>query len=161
MPGAVCTAAPCPINEGQWAVGATGNVTNDHCHRFKEDVALMREMGLPYYCFSINWPRLCPLGDCSAMGGVNAKALTSHNALIDEAIAVDITPVVALYHWDLPRALLQVPYDAGRTGRRRSRVFDSITPNSVPCILVKSRYLPLGSDQQFHGRAALSPAHQM
>ena len=58
MPGSVCRSAPCPINEGMYAKGATGNVANDHLHRYAADIELMQSMGLKYYRFSISWPRL-------------------------------------------------------------------------------------------------------
>ena len=68
MPGSVCNTAPCPINTagGMYAEGATGNVANDHRHRYKDDVAMMKSMGLKHYRFSISWPRLVPLGNASA-----------------------------------------------------------------------------------------------
>ena len=68
MPGSVCNTAPCPINTagGMYAEGATGNVANDHRQRYKDDVAMMKSMGLKHYRFSISWPRLVPLGNASA-----------------------------------------------------------------------------------------------
>lgn len=115
MPGAVCTSAPCPVNDKMWAVGATGNVACDHYHRYKEDVALMKSMGLKYYRFSISWPRLVPMGNASADGAVNPAALAFYNDLINALVDADITPVVTLYHWDLPQALMQPPYDTPET----------------------------------------------
>lgn len=55
MPGSVCNATPCAVNPHMYAVGATGNVANNHYHNFKKDVALMKALGLKYYRFSISW----------------------------------------------------------------------------------------------------------
>jgi len=86
---------------GKTFEGTNGDVACDHYHRFKEDVALMKEMGLKTYRFSISWPRIIPNG----IGETNEKGIAFYNALIDELIANDIVPMVTLYHWDLPQAL--------------------------------------------------------
>ena len=94
------------------AKGATGNVANDHYHRWQSDVLLMQQQGVKFYRFSIAWPRLVPLGNASAPGAVNQKAVIFYNNLIDALLSAGITPVVTLYHWDLPQALLVPPYDS-------------------------------------------------
>ena len=81
--------------------GTTGDVAADHYHRYKEDVALMAEMGLKSYRFSISWSRLLPNG----RGEVNEKGVEFYSDLIDELLKHDIIPFVTLYHWDLPQAL--------------------------------------------------------
>lgn len=78
-----------------------GDVAVDHYHRMKEDVALMKELGLKAYRFSIAWSRIFPEGD----GKVNEKGLQFYSDLIDELKANDIEPLITLYHWDLPLAL--------------------------------------------------------
>lgn len=81
--------------------GHTGDVACDHVHRFKEDVALMREMGLQAYRFSISWPRVLPLGT----GGINAAGLGFYDRLVDELLAAGIAPYATLFHWDYPYEL--------------------------------------------------------
>ncbi|GAB4832675.1 hypothetical protein Ancab_006692 [Ancistrocladus abbreviatus] len=82
-----------------------GSVAVDFYHRYKEDIQLMKEMGLDSFRFSISWPRILPTGKIS--GGVNAAGVQFYNNLIDELIANGIKPTVTLYHWDLPQALQQ------------------------------------------------------
>ncbi len=81
--------------------GDTGDVACDHYHRYPEDVALMRELGLDAYRFSVAWPRVVPGGT----GAVNAKGLDFYSRLVDTLLENDIRPVVTLYHWDLPEVL--------------------------------------------------------
>jgi beta-glucosidase len=81
--------------------GDTGDVACDHYHRLREDVALMKELGLRGYRFSISWPRILPEGK----GQVNQKGLDFYHRLVDELLEADIIPFPTLYHWDLPQAL--------------------------------------------------------
>ena len=76
-------------------------VASDHYHRYKEDIALLAEMGFKEYRFSIAWPRIIPDGD----GEVNPKGIEFYDNLINELLKYNITPVVTLYHFDLPQAL--------------------------------------------------------
>jgi beta-glucosidase len=78
-----------------------GDVANDHYHRYKEDVALMRSIGAKAYRFSIAWPRVFPQGT----GTPNAKGLDFYSRLVDELLKAGIEPFATLYHWDLPQAL--------------------------------------------------------
>jgi beta-glucosidase len=80
---------------------ATGDVAADHYHRYKEDVQLMKALGLKAYRFSIAWPRVFPQGD----GAPNPKGLDFYNRLVDELLANGIQPFATLYHWDLPQSL--------------------------------------------------------
>ena len=78
--------------------GHTGEVACDHYHRYKEDVQLMKAIGLKAYRFSIDWSRVLPEG----YGRVNEKAIAFYNALIDELLENEIEPYITLYHWELP-----------------------------------------------------------
>ncbi|MFN5719719.1 MAG: glycoside hydrolase family 1 protein, partial [Bradyrhizobium sp.] len=81
--------------------GSTGDRANDHYHRYKEDVRLIKELGAKAYRFSIAWPRVFPDGD----GPPNPRGLDFYNRLVDELLANGIEPYATLYHWDLPQAL--------------------------------------------------------
>jgi len=85
--------------------GNTGDVACDHYHRWREDVALMRQLGLGGYRFSVSWPRVIPAGT----GRVNAKGLAFYDRLVDALLAARIDPWITLFHWDFPLAL----YDRG------------------------------------------------
>jgi beta-glucosidase len=80
---------------------STADVANDHFHRYKEDVQLMRALGAKAYRFSIAWPRVFPEGT----GAPNPKGLDFYNRLLDELLANGIEPFATLYHWDLPQSL--------------------------------------------------------
>ncbi len=79
----------------------TGDVACDHYHRYAEDIALMRDLGVNAYRFSVSWPRIMPAG----RGAANAAGLAFYDRLIDGLIAAGIEPWLCLYHWDLPQAL--------------------------------------------------------
>ena len=80
---------------------STGDVADDHYRRYKEDVQLMKALGVKSYRFSIAWPRVFPNGD----GAPNPKGLDFYNRLVDELLANNIQPFATLYHWDLPQSL--------------------------------------------------------
>jgi beta-glucosidase len=86
---------------GAVAGGDTGDVACDHHRRYRADVALMARLGLPAYRFSVAWPRIQPTGG----GPVNQPGLDFYDRLVDELCRHGITPLVTLYHWDLPQAL--------------------------------------------------------
>jgi beta-glucosidase len=86
---------------GRVANGDTGDVANDHYHRYLEDIALMKELGLKSYRFSFAWPRLFPNGD----GVREERGFAFYDRLIDALLEAGIEPLATLYHWDLPQAL--------------------------------------------------------
>ena len=81
--------------------GDTGDVACDVYHRFREDIALMKQLGIKAYRFSISWSRVIPDGD----GEVNEAGLRFYDELVDELLKNGIEPLITLYHWDLPSAL--------------------------------------------------------
>ncbi len=87
--------------EGKVKHGHTGDVACDHYHRYAEDVALMGQIGLRAYRFSIAWARLLPEGT----GAPNQAGIDFYNRLIDKLLEAGITPFATLYHWDLPQRL--------------------------------------------------------
>jgi beta-glucosidase len=85
--------------EGTIMNGDTGDVACDQYHRYKEDVAIMRDLGLRGYRFSISWPRIFP----DASGKVNQQGVDYYDRLVDELLANGVRPFPTLYHWDLPQ----------------------------------------------------------
>jgi beta-glucosidase len=81
--------------------GDTGDVACDHYHRFREDVALMADLGARAYRFSVSWPRVMPAG----VGAVNRRGLDFYERLVDELLSAGVQPMVNLFHWDLPQPL--------------------------------------------------------
>jgi beta-glucosidase len=81
--------------------GDTGDVACDHYHRYKDDVALMKSLGVKSYRFSIAWPRVLPEG----IGASNPKGLDFYSRLLDELGKAGIEPMVTVFHWDYPQAL--------------------------------------------------------
>lgn len=92
---------------GKTKNGDTGDVADDHYHKWVEDVELIAGMGLTHYRCSIAWSRILPQG----RGDVNQAGLSFYDKLFDKLIEAGVQPMVTLYHWDLPNALqVQPPY---------------------------------------------------
>ncbi|KOV74475.1 beta-glucosidase [Streptomyces sp. NRRL WC-3618] len=155
---------------GRTLGGATGDMAADHYHRYREDIALLRDLGVDSYRFSISWSRLLPEGT----GPVNTKGLDFYDRLIDELLAVGIAPAVTLYHWDLPQALEDrggwrvrdtaqafAAYAALAAERYGDRVARWITLNEPYCSAfvghAEGRHAP-GTRE---GRGALAAAHHL
>lgn len=85
------------LSHGHVANDDTGNVACDHYHRYKEDVALMKQLGLKAYRFSVSWPRVMP-----KQGVINPKGLQFYSDLVDELCRAGIEPMCTLFHWNLP-----------------------------------------------------------
>lgn len=96
--------------------GTSGDVACDHYHRFREDIALMKSLGLQAYRFSIAWPRILPSG----RGTANEAGLDFYSRLVDALLEAGIVPYVTLYHWDLPQVLEN---EGGWTSRRTAEAF--------------------------------------
>jgi beta-glucosidase len=86
---------------GRIADGSNGAVACDHVNRYGQDVALLRELGVDAYRFSISWPRVQPGG----RGAVSAQGLAFYDRLVDALLGAGIDPWITQYHWDLPAEL--------------------------------------------------------
>lgn len=89
--------------EGKIKNNDNGDIACDHYHRYKEDVSLMKEMGLKAYRFSISWPRIIPNGT----GTINEAGLNYYSSLVDELLSAGIEPYVTLFHWELPQNIYE------------------------------------------------------
>ncbi len=89
---------PGKINNGE-----TGDEACDHYHRYPEDIALMRQLGLKAYRFSVSWPRILPAGT----GRISEAGLDFYDRLTDALLAANIEPFITLHHWDYPQALFE------------------------------------------------------
>jgi beta-glucosidase len=120
------------------------DVACDHYHRYEEDAALMRELGVTNYRLSVAWPRIYPQGN----GVLNEKGLEFYDRLIDTFLEYGITPWVTLFHWDLPQALEDnggwlnretvdafAPYAQTLVKRLSDRVQRWFTLNEMPCFI--------------------------
>lgn len=115
--------------------GATGDTACDHYHRYPEDIALLRGLGVDGYRFSISWSRLLPQGT----GPVNAKGLDFYDRLIDDLLAAGVAPAVTLYHWDLPETL-ETPSDSGFAAGGGWRVRETAEAFAQYAALAAERY---------------------
>ena len=104
--------------------GDTGDLACDHYHRYKDDVALMTELGLDSYRFSISWPRCFPDGKSK----LNPPGIDFYSKLIDELLEAGVTPFPTLYHWDLPQALQD---SGGWANRDTAKRFEEYAFNVV------------------------------
>jgi beta-glucosidase len=143
------------------ADGSTPDVACDHYHRWREDVALMRDLGLGAYRFSVAWPRILPDG----VGRPSDAGLDFYDALVDGLLEAGILPFPTLYHWDLPQALEDrggwrerevveafAAYASVVTRRLGDRVRHWATHNEPWCIAV------LGHEEGRHAPGLRDPA---
>ena len=125
-----------------------GDIACDHYHRYREDVQLMKQIGLKAYRFSISWPRVLPDGT----GKINEKGLDFYDKLVDELIANGIEPYVTLFHWDYPNELFKrgdflnpdssdwfAEYTKVIVDRLSDRVTHWMTLNEPQCYAILSR----------------------
>jgi beta-glucosidase len=96
--------------------GESGAIACDFYHRYREDIALMRELGIDAFRFSIAWPRVLPEG----RGAVNTRGLDFYDRLVDALLEAGIRPFATLYHWDLPQTLED---EGGWTARSTADAF--------------------------------------
>lgn len=155
---------------GAIADGSDGAVACDHYHRWREDVDLMRALGLGAYRFSVAWPRICPTGRWQT----NAAGLGFYDRLVDALLEAGIEPFVTLYHWDLPQPLEDRGGWAARdtvdafleyvdvvTDQLGDRVRRFITHNEPWCISVLGYAEGLHAPGRRDWPAALAAAHHL
>lgn len=87
--------------KGKTYLGQNANIACDFYHRYAQDIALMSQLSIPNFRFSLSWSRIMPAGT----GAVNPKGIEFYNKVIDFCLDLDIEPWVTLYHWDLPYEL--------------------------------------------------------
>jgi beta-glucosidase len=150
--------------------GSSGNIACGHYHRWPEDVALMKELGLQAYRFSVSWPRILPEG----RGRLNPHGLDFYNRLVDGLLEAGILPFVTLYHWDLPQALQDkggwperstaeafVEYADVVTEHLGDRVNHWITHNEPWCISILSHQIGEHAPGWQDSAAAIRAAHHV
>jgi beta-glucosidase len=150
--------------------GALGDVACDHYHRWREDVALMKELGLGAYRFSISWPRILPQG----RGAVNSRGLDFYSRLVDGLLEAGIVPYATLFHWDLPQALQDAggwparatadafqDYVEAVVGRLGDRVTHWITHNEPWCAGLLSHQVGRHAPGLTDWPAALAASHHL
>jgi beta-glucosidase len=111
--------------------GDTGDVADDHYHLWRQDVALMKSLGVKAYRFSVAWPRIFPTGT----GQLNEAGLAFYDNLVDELLKAGIQPLITLYHWDLPAAL-----PGGWLERGTAHAFAAYTDVVTRCLGDRVKY---------------------
>src|SRR5205823_5056673 len=155
---------------GKIVTGETGEPACDSYHRYRDDIALMREMGLGAYRFSIAWPRVIPDGS----GAVNPAGLDYYDRVVDALLDAQIVPFVTLYHWDLPQALQErggwanratvdafVRYADVVVARLGDRVKHWATHNEPWCVSILSHELGEHAPGLHDRAVALQVAHNV
>jgi beta-glucosidase len=150
--------------------GDTGDVACDHLHRYREDVALMADLGVNAYRFSISWPRVIPAGT----GATNEQGLDFYDRLVDELLKHNIKPFATLYHWDLPQALQDqggwantsspqwfADYTDLMTRRLGDRVHGWITLNEPWCVSILGNWWGIHAPGLHDASTAFKVAHHL
>lgn len=120
------------LRPGGFIIGnATGDIADDSYHKYKEDVKILKELGVDYYRFSISWTRILPNGTLS--GGINAKGVEYYNNLITELLNNNIKPMVTIYHFDEPVTLLRL---GGWTNSKMVDWFNTMANLHIPSYVV-------------------------
>jgi beta-glucosidase len=153
---------------GKTLNGETGDVACDHYHRYPEDVALMAELGMQAYRFSVSWTRILPEGGTK----VNQKGLDHYSRLVDELLNAGISPFLTLYHWELPQTLAEQGGWANRNTANHfaelahvtsqhlgDRVKNWITHNEPWCTSMLSHQVGLHAPGVKNWHTALQAAH--
>jgi beta-glucosidase len=155
---------------GKIADGSTGEVADDHYHRYADDIRILADLGLKAYRFSIAWPRVVPTGS----GAANQAGLDFYRRLAETCLENGVTPYATLYHWDLPQPL----EDAGgwlvRDTAERFRDYAALTQGALSDVILHwmtlnepwcSAFLGYGNGEHAPGRTegadALKAVHHL
>ncbi|MDE3724943.1 GH1 family beta-glucosidase [Nocardiopsis sp. N85] len=155
---------------GRVVRGETGDIACDHYHRYGEDVALLADLGVDLYRFSVAWPRVQPTG----AGRPNPEGMAFYDRLVDTVLAAGIEPVLTLYHWDLPQALEDTggwrvrdtayrfaEYTRIVADRLGDRVSRWITLNEPFCVAFVGHAIGRHAPGTREGTPALAAAHHL
>ncbi|NLZ45275.1 MAG: beta-glucosidase [Clostridiales bacterium] len=138
---------------GRIAHGENGDIACDHYHRFKEDIKLMKEIGIKHYRLSLNWTRIIPDGT----GEVNQKGVDFYNQLLDTLIENEIEPMVTLFHWDYP---YELHCKGGWLSREASDWFENYAKTCTELFSDKVKYwMTINEPQVFVGLGYYSGLH--
>ena len=148
--------------------GSNADTACDHYHRWKEDIALLKQLGIKAYRFSLAWPRILPAG----RGKINQPGLDFYSRLVDELLAAGIRPLATLYHWDVPTALPDawlnrdtvdafVELTAAATSTLGDRVKDWVTINEPFCPSILSYKVGIHAPGLRDPYKALRAAHHL
>ncbi|APU13422.1 MULTISPECIES: GH1 family beta-glucosidase [Actinoalloteichus] len=154
---------------GRVHAGDSGARACDHYHRYPQDVALMRELGIDVYRFSVAWPRVQPDGRT-----LEPRGLDFYDRLVDELLGAGIDPMLTLYHWDLPQALQETggwenrdtayrfaDYAGQVFARLGDRIQDWTTLNEPWCSAYLGHFTGLHAPGRTDARGALTAAHHL
>jgi beta-glucosidase len=149
---------------GKVQEGHSGKTACDHYHRHREDVRLMKDLGLHAYRFSLSWTRLFPSG----RGKLHPKGLAFYDRLVDDLLAADVRPFCTLFHWDYPTALFGqggwlhadspswfADYASAVAGALGDRVRDWMTFNEPQC------FIGLGHGDGMHAPGLKLPVREL
>lgn len=155
---------------GRISDGSSGEIACDHYRRYAEDIALMGDLGIGAYRFSIAWPRLFPAGK----GPLNRQGLDFYDRLVDGLCEAGITPFATLYHWDLPQELQArggwtnrdtiprfVDYACATAERLGDRVQDFILMNEISVAAWRGHATGVHAPGIANARAFLAATHHM
>ncbi|MBR2546874.1 MAG: family 1 glycosylhydrolase [Eubacterium sp.] len=140
------------LSPGHVDHGDTGNIACDHYHRSKEDIELMKKLGIKAYRFSVSWPRIIP-----SEGRINEKGLNFYKDLVTDLTEAGITPLCTLYHWDLPMWAYE---KGGWLGKSISDDFAEFAKVVVQALSDKVSYwMPFNEPTSFIGEGYLHGTH--
>ena len=155
---------------GKTVNGDSGDIAVDHYHRWHQDVALMRDLGIPAYRFSVAWPRVIPDG----AGQINQRGLDFYDRLVDGLLESGIEPWLTLYHWDLPQVIADEGglknrevvsaferYTEAVTRRLGDRVKQWITINEPWCAAFLGYWYGVHAPGETTRAGALAAAHNL